>query len=144
MHSPVRALLAALAALPLAAACGMSHKDPALRLATEACDDSRLSDLDFDSPQGRQAARAEALPVLQDHADKAAQAARLDPTWQNLAEAKDRIAEGTSVRIELGDVKEAFPDASGAFEVLNARLEKLDYEGATDTIRAGCRKTKTS
>jgi hypothetical protein len=48
------------------------------------------------------------------------------------------------VRIELGDVKEAFPDASGAFEVLNARLEKLDYEGATDTIRAECRKTKTS
>ncbi|MEV7001758.1 hypothetical protein AB0N62_29225 [Streptomyces sp. NPDC093982] len=81
-------------------------------------------------------------------ADKAAQAARLDDTWQPLATAFNRSAELTSVTLELGDLRgtQLDGDYSDPADVdkdsqLDERRTKLINRLDEPNITGECRKT---
>ncbi|MFD3455817.1 hypothetical protein ACFWVC_27020 [Streptomyces sp. NPDC058691] len=146
-HRPIGAFLAAIASVTLIAACGTSDKDQALSLAAKACDVSTLPELHLDHLKGREEARGKILPRLQEDADKAAQAARLDSGWQKLATATDRLAEAVSVTLELETLKAEGGETQEELakqDRLTDRAQALGSEKAADAVHAECRKTSGS
>ncbi|WP_369170474.1 hypothetical protein AB5J49_22850 [Streptomyces sp. R28] len=84
-----------------------NEQNKALSLAREACN-VEFPDLGGDvltDADARTKARDEFLPLSEEVANKAAQAARSDTTWQPLATAADDLAELVSVTIDLGDLR---------------------------------------
>lgn len=134
-------------------ACASDDKDEALQLARDACAVG-YPDVPGDpltDTSARQGARDKLLPRMEEAADKAAQAARLDDTWQPLATALNRAAELGSVTIELGDLRDT--RVSGGYSDpadvdrdgrLDTRRTKL-INGLDDLdITGECRKTKSA
>lgn len=146
-YRPIGVFLAVLASVALLTACGMSDREQALSLAAKACDVSALPELHLDHLKGREEAKGKILPRLQENADEAAQAARLDPGWQKLATATDRFAEATAVTLELETLKAEGGDTQEELaeqDRLTDRAQALGSEEAVGTIRAECRKTSGS
>lgn len=139
---------AALALVGLTATACASDKSEALSLAKEACNMS-LPDVEGDpltDDDSRSKHRDALLPELEKMADKAAQAARRDGTWQQLATAADEFAKLVSVIIELGDLRDTRVGSgySNAADVdKDAHLEERRTalsKGMEDFV-AECRKT---
>ncbi|MBL1080716.1 hypothetical protein JK359_01785 [Streptomyces actinomycinicus] len=135
------------------AACADDAQGHALSLAREACAVKyRASTGDpLADSTARQAARNKTLPSLEEAADKAAQAARLDDTWQPLATTLNRFAELASVTIELGDLRDtrvgegyATPEDVDRDNQLDARRTGLIRELDSSSLTGECRKAKDS
>lgn len=141
------------AAASVLAACGSDDKEQALQLARKACN------MDFPNVHGdpltdaaaRQRSRDEVLPRMEEAADKAAEAARLDDTWQPLATAYNRDADMISVSLDLADLRATRVDGgySNPADVdrdtqLDARRTKLINSMDEPSVNAECRKTKGS
>ncbi|MGY4960578.1 hypothetical protein [Streptomyces sp. 900105245] len=132
-------------------ACADDEQSRALSLAREACA------MKYPGPQGdpltnsaaRQASRDKTLPSLEQAADEAAQAARLDDTWQPLAATLNRFAELASVTIELGDLRStrvsggySTPEDVDRDNQLDARRTGLIKRLGSSSLTGECRKTK--
>ncbi|TXS35536.1 hypothetical protein EAO75_44100 [Streptomyces sp. uw30] len=96
----------------------------------------------------RQESRDRVLPLMEKAADKAAQAARLDDTWQPLATAFNRAAELASVTLELGDLRGTQLDGdygnpadADRDSQLDGRRTKLINRLDEPSITGECRKT---
>ncbi|MGW1808241.1 hypothetical protein [Streptomyces sp. NPDC002078] len=88
---------------------------------------------------------------MEEAADKAAEAARLDDTWQPLATAYNRDADMISVSLDLADLRATRVDGgySNPADVdrdtqLDARRTKLINSMDEPSVNAECRKTKGS
>lgn len=153
----VRRAIVIVTAASALAACGGNDKDQALQLARGACSIA-LPDVHGDplvDTAARQRARDKVLPRVEEAADKAAQAARLDDTWQPLATAYNRAAELISVTLDLGDLRDTRVNAgsskgySNPADVdrdnqLDARRTKLINSMDEPSLTGECRKTKGS
>jgi len=134
-------------------ACAGDDSDEALQLAREACtvEYPDFSGDPLTDPAARQDARDKLVPPMEEAADKAAQAARLDDTWQPLATVFNRAAELGSVTIELGDLRDTrisggYSDAADVDRDtrLDERRTEL-IEGMDEpSITGECRKTKSA
>ncbi|TRO58544.1 hypothetical protein [Streptomyces sp. IB201691-2A2] len=131
-------------------ACAGDDKDEALQLAQEACavDYPDVAGDPFTDTAARQQARDKLIPRIEEAADKSAQAARLDDTWQPLATAFNRAAELASVTTELGDLRDT--QVSGGYSEpadvdrdsqLDARRTKLINGLDEPSVTGECRKT---
>jgi hypothetical protein len=148
----VRRGIVIMAAVSALSACAADDKDQALQLARDACN-LKLPDIGGDpltDSAARQRARDKALPRVEEAADKAAQAARLDRTWQPLATALDREAELVSVTLDLGDLRDGPTRVGGGYSdptdldkdtQLDARRTKLLNSMDEPSMSAECRKT---
>ncbi|MFF4054107.1 hypothetical protein ACFYZ5_46990 [Streptomyces chartreusis] len=135
------------------AACAGDDKDEALQLAKEACT-MEFPDVSGDpliDAAARQESRDRVLPLMEKAADKAAQAARLDDTWQPLATAFNRGAELASTTLELGDLRStqldgdySDPTAADKDSQLDERRTKLINRLDEPSITGECRKTTGS
>ncbi|MER5941602.1 hypothetical protein ABT121_30280 [Streptomyces sp. NPDC001928] len=132
------------------AACASDDKGSALQLAREACtmEIPEVPDDPLIDAAARQESRDRVLPLMEKAADKAAQAARLDDTWQPLATAFNRGAELASVTVELGDLRDAQLDGDYGDPVdadrdsqLDERRTKLINRLDEPSITGECRKT---
>ncbi|MFE5894984.1 hypothetical protein ACFQ6E_39555 [Streptomyces sp. NPDC056462] len=99
----------------------------------------------------RQESRDRVLPLMEKAADKTAQAARLDDTWQPLATASNRGAELASITLELGDLRstQLGGDYSDPADLdkdsqLDERRTKLINRLDEPSITGECRKTTGS
>ncbi|MFD5008742.1 hypothetical protein [Streptomyces chartreusis] len=99
----------------------------------------------------RQESRERVLPLMEKAADKAAQAARLDDTWQPLATAFNRGAELASTTLELGDLRSrqldgdySDPAAADKDSQLDERRTKLINRLDEPSVTGECRKTTGS
>ncbi|MFG2277938.1 hypothetical protein ACGFNQ_04530 [Streptomyces asoensis] len=125
-----------------------NEQNEALNLAREACN-VEFPDLGGDvltDADARAKARDKFLPLSEEVANKAAQAARRDTTWQPLATAADDLAELVSVTIDLGDLRAT--KVSGGYSTpedvdkdtqLEARHAELVKK--SDAFNDECRKT---
>ncbi|MER5209410.1 hypothetical protein ABT063_02120 [Streptomyces sp. NPDC002838] len=135
------------------AACSGDDKDKALELAREACN-MEFPDVSGDpltDAAARQDSRDKILPRMDKAADKAAQAARLDDTWQPLATAFNNTAELVSVTLELGDLREtkigpgySSPDDVDKDNRLSEQHTALSNNLNNPTVEGECRKTTGS
>ncbi|MFF7209561.1 hypothetical protein ACFZAU_03370 [Streptomyces sp. NPDC008238] len=127
-------------------ACGSGDADRARELAAEACMRYEMFlPSDFDTPDGRETIRSRVVPALQDSARQAAQAARLDSDWQELALGLSWVSEQTSARLELADLQAgAASEGTDDADELQGRVLNLGGEVDAHDPREQCRKTQGS
>ncbi|MFE2086119.1 hypothetical protein [Streptomyces sp. NPDC059460] len=135
--------------------CSGSDQDKALELARQVCaGSSPSSDASPTEPPPNPLEDAtdmqnlkDALPDFEEVANQAAQAARLDDTWNGLAQALDQVAALASTTAELGglyrDRRAGISDSNSATKI--AQLEQQRDQQLQDdpwsAYRAECRKT---
>ncbi|WP_406273422.1 hypothetical protein OH779_37140 [Actinacidiphila glaucinigra] len=128
-------------------ACGSGDADRARGLAREACANYEMFlSSDFSTADDREAAHRRVIPALEDSARQAAQAARLDADWQELALGLSRVAEQTSASLDLADLQAGTtrPDGPEEAEELQARVLNLGGEIDAHDPKAQCLKTQDS
>lgn len=98
---------------------------------------------DLVAQEDRETAHRRVVPALEDPARLAAQAARLDSDWQELALGLSRLAEQTSAGLELADLQ-ARDASDGAAtreaDELQARILNLGGEVDAHDPRTQCQK----
>ncbi|MFG2301177.1 hypothetical protein [Actinacidiphila glaucinigra] len=146
-RSSLGACALVLAAAASVGACGSADADRARGLAREACANYEMFlPSDFSTADDRETAHRRVIPALEDSARQAAQAARLDADWQELALGLSRVAEQTSARLDLADLRAGTtrPDGPEEAEELQARVLNLGGEIDAHDPKAQCLKTQDS
>ncbi|WP_431968889.1 hypothetical protein [Actinacidiphila sp. bgisy160] len=147
-RSTLRAVAAVLAVTALASACASGDSDRARDLAREACANYEMFvPAGADTPEERETAHRRVVPGLEDSARQAAQAARLDSQWRELAQGLARLAEQTSASLELADLRAGAASTSGGTadaDELQARVLSLGAEVDAHDPREQCRKAQAS
>ncbi|WUD71111.1 hypothetical protein OG937_05135 [Streptomyces sp. NBC_00510] len=139
------AVTVALAVTALAGACGSGDDDRARSLAREACGNyEMLLQADFGVPGDRDGIREQVVPALEEGAREAAQAARLDSDWRELAQGLSRTVEWASVSLELADLKAGATPASDGTDALQVRVLSLGDEINAHDPQVQCRKAQAS
>ncbi|MDX3094765.1 hypothetical protein PV417_09380 [Streptomyces sp. ME19-03-3] len=146
-RSPWTAVAVVAVVTALAGACGSGDSDRARDLAHEACATYEMfAPAGLVTAEDRETVRGRVVPALEDSARLAAQAARLDSDWRELALGLARLAEQTSARLDLADLQAAAtPTSDGAdgadgADELQARVLNLGGEVDAHDPRAQCRK----
>lgn len=147
-RSSLGSVTVALALTAVAGACGSGDSNRARGLARDACGTYEMFlPGGFDTPEDRDTVRERDIPALEESAREAAQAARLDSDWRELAQGLSRTVEWASASLELADLKaDVAPTSDGTDEAdaLQARVLSLGSELDAHDPQAQCQKAQAS